>query len=382
MHDKNPVEPRKEVRGRYYRTFTYQDVDRVPDIEFSYWPQTIRRWLQEGLSLDLSPEEINRIGHAKVDEYFGFDRENRDGLALRTQMNPPFEEKIIEQKERSVVTRDADGAIAERFTHDVDESSIPHYLKFPVETPEDWTAMKERFRPDDPTRQIPADEIHRIRASAAEGKMISVFLCGPYGKLREFMGFENLSLAFYEYPEMVHEMVETWTQVCLSQIEQVPEDCPLDRVDWWEDMAGRNGPFVGPEMFREFLQPCYHAVMSAAKKRGCTISMVDSDGNPHDLVANWLEEGVNIMFPLEVPAGVDPFAWRGEFGRELRLRGGVAKRPLVEGGSAIDAELERIKPLLDQGGYIPHLDHLVPPDISFKNYCEYLEKKRRLIGKT
>jgi uroporphyrinogen decarboxylase len=53
----------------------------------------------------------------------------------------------------------------------------------------------------------------------------------------------------------------------------------------------------------------------------------------------------------------------------------------VRGGSAIDRELERIKPLLDQGGFIPHLDHLVPPDISFKNYCTYLEKKRKLIGK-
>ena len=37
--------------------------------------------------------------------------------------------------------------------------------------------------------------------------------------------------------------------------------------------------------------------------------------------------------------------------------------------------------MLEQGGYIPHLDHLVPPDISFRNYQEYLEKKRKLIGK-
>ena len=32
-------------------------------------------------------------------------------------------------------------------------------------------------------------------------------------------------------------------------------------------------------------------------------------------------------------------------------------------------------------GYVPHLDHLVPPDIPYKHYCEYLEKKRKLIGK-
>jgi uroporphyrinogen decarboxylase len=108
---------------------------------------------------------------------------------------------------------------------------------------------------------------------------------------------------------------------------------------------------------------------------------VDCDGNPHDIVANWLEEGVNTMFPLEIAAGVDPQAWRNEFGRELRLLGGIAKRPLVEGGQAIDRELERIRPLLEQGGYIPHLDHLVPPDIPYAHYCDYLDKKRKLIGK-
>jgi uroporphyrinogen decarboxylase len=47
----------------------------------------------------------------------------------------------------------------------------------------------------------------------------------------------------------------------------------------------------------------------------------------------------------------------------------------------IDRELERLKPLLDQGGYIPHLDHLVPPDIPYAHYCECREKKRKLIGK-
>jgi len=108
--------------------------------------------------------------------------------------------------------------------------------------------------------------------------------------------------------------------------------------------------------------------------------MVDCDGDPHDIVANWLEEGVNIMFPLEVQAGVDPYAWREEFGMDLRFRGGIAKRPLVEGGAAIDRELDRIRPLLEQGGFIPHLDHLVPPDIPYDHYCDYLDKKRGLIG--
>ena len=36
MLDKNPVQPR-DIESRHYRTLTYQETDRVPDIEFNFW---------------------------------------------------------------------------------------------------------------------------------------------------------------------------------------------------------------------------------------------------------------------------------------------------------------------------------------------------------
>ncbi len=372
---------RKEIKDRGYKVFTYQKTDRVPDIEFGYWPQTIRRWLREGMPIELTKEEQNQCFLGKLDRFFGFDEGDCVGVWAKCQMNPVFEEKILERKGESVILHDSGGGIAERYQADSDESSIPHYIKFPVENPDDWKRMKERFRIDDPIRARSEKEIVDLRKGVEEGKCVTVGFCGFYGQLRNWMGMENLSMAFYDYPEMVHDMVEHWAELCASQLESLPQDIPIDYVSWWEDMACKNGPLCGPEIFREFLQPGYHRVMQIAKKRGCMLSIVDCDGNPHDIVANWMEEGVNIMFPLEVAAGCDPFAWRKEFGMELRMRGAIGKVPLVEGGKAIDRELERIKPLLEQGGFIPHLDHLVPPDIPYKNYCEYLEKKRRLIGK-
>jgi len=370
---------RKEIADRYYRVFTYQDVDRVPDVEFGYWPQTIRRWLGEGLPADLAGEK-NAMFSEKVDRFFGFENEGHR-VSLPTGMNPQFEEQIIERRGDSVIMRDAAGIVAERFLNDVDASSIPHFLEFPVKTPDDWAAMKQRYRLDDPVRTVSDADIAAARAAAAQGKAIHVGCTGFYGQLRHWMGFENLSLAFYDQPDMIHDMVEHWSELTARRIEALPADLPIDQVAWWEDMASKNGPFVSPAMFAEFLQPGYHRVMSAAKRHGCALGVVDCDGNPHDIVANWLAEGVNIMFPLEVTAGCDPYAWREEFGMDLRIRGGIAKAPLVAGGSAIDVELERVRPLLEQGGVIPHLDHLVPPDISYDNYRYYLDRKRELIGK-
>jgi uroporphyrinogen decarboxylase len=373
---------RKDVKDRGYLTFMYQPVDRVPDYEFGYWPQTIRRWLKEGMKVDLTAEEQNQMFCGKLDRFFGFDEGFSHGIDLKLGMNPTFTEEVVERRAKSVVSRDGSGSLAERFLNDSDESSIPHFIKFPVETPDDWAKMKERYRFDDAIRDIPQEKILQARQAATEGKMISVFCPGPYGMLRAWMGFENLSVAFYDYPYMIHDMVEHMTELAVRQIRKLPADLPIDFSGWWEDMSSKNGPFVSPTAFRNFLQPQYHRIQDELRKHGLALSMVDSDGNPHDIVANWLEEGVNIMFPLEVAAGVDPYQWRKEFGREMRLRGGIAKQPLVQGGQAIDRELERIKPLLEQGGFVPHLDHLVPPDIPYNHYCEYLEKKRKLIGKS
>jgi hypothetical protein len=371
---------RDQVRDRFYRVFTYQDVDRVPDIEFGYWPQTIRRWLAEGMPLDLTPDETEEMFSRKVDDYFGFEHEGWN-IPRHIEMNPPFEEVILERRAESVIVRDETGIVAERYLHDSDRSSIPRFIEFPVKAPGDWARLKERYRLDDPVRAIKDSDLTEARQARDEKQAISMSFTGFYGQLRHWMGMENLSFAFYDHPDMVHDMVAHWAELCARQIEQLPGDIPIDQVNWWEDMASKNGPLVSPKVFREFLQPGYQRVMGAAKARGCVLGQVDCDGNPHAIVANWLEEGVNIMFPIEIAAGSDPHAWRKEFGRDLLLRGGINKRAIAEGGQAIDAELDRMRPLLEQGGCVPHLDHLVPPDISFENYREYLDKKRKLIGR-
>jgi len=371
---------RMNIQDRFYRTFTRQRVDRVPDIEFGYWPQTIRRWLKEGLPLALTADEQNQMFPRTLDDFFGFEHEGHQ-LQLFLDMNPPFVEEILETRGDSVIMQTDDGIIAQRFLNHADGSSIPHYIQFPVATPQDWANLKTRYRADDPARAVNSAVVAAVRQAMAAHQAVVFGVCGFYGQMRNWMGVENLSLAFYDYPEMIHDMVALWSDLMVRQIDALPADVAIDQVHWWEDMACKNGPLVSPAVFREFIQPGYHRVMAAAHRRGCVLGMVDCDGNPHDLVPNWLEEGVNIMFPLEVAAGVDPYVWRREFGPQLLLRGGIGKAPLVQGGRAIDAELERVRPLLEQGGYIPHLDHLVPPDISYRNYCEYLEKKRKLIGR-
>ncbi len=86
------------------------------------------------------------------------------------------------------------------------------------------------------------------------------------------------------------------------------------------------------------------------------------------------------MFPLERAGGSDPVMFRKKYDHGLLLMGGVDKRKMALGGDEIIRELEYLAPLVEEGGFIPHCDHLCPADISLEKYRFYLKKKRELFG--
>ncbi|MHB9126577.1 MAG: uroporphyrinogen decarboxylase family protein, partial [Armatimonadota bacterium] len=114
---------------------------------------------------------------------------------------------------------------------------------------------------------------------------------------------------------------------------------------------------------------------------GVTLVSLDCDGLIDALVPIWLENGVNVMFPIEVgtwDAGIKP--WREKYGKQVRGVGGMRKYVFAEDYAAVDAEIERLEGLVDLGGYIPCPDHRISPDAKWENVCYYTERMRVVFG--
>lgn len=106
---------------------------------------------------------------------------------------------------------------------------------------------------------------------------------------------------------------------------------------------------------------------------------LDCDGKIDDLILLRLDVGVNCMFPIEIGAWcADPVSYRKKYGQQLLMIGGVDKHILAGSKQAIEAEVYRLLPLVEEGGYIPTPDHRVPPDVPLQNYLHYLETARRV----
>ena len=362
-------------RERWLAVLRHEPVDRVPDLEFGAWQQTIDRWHEEGM-----PEEAGGIWEG-INRYFHTDDlEYGPGPGVNAYLLPGFEFKVLEEKGDHVVVQEGDGAVAEMIRPELG-ASIPHYLRHALETRADWEKIRdERLDPGSPGR-VP-DNLEELCRKSLEADYPVFFGCGSvYGWLRNWMGVENLSLAIGEDPEWVNEMMTYLTDLKMKLFERVAGKCRIDVGTWWEDMCFNKGPLVSPRWFRKYMVPQYKRVTEFLRREcGCEFHMLDCDGNIHQLVAPWLEGGINVMFPVEA-AHTNGHEIKGLFGRQIALRGYFNKLALIAGKEAIDREFERLRPLLRGGGFIPHTDHLVPPDVSWENYNYYREKKCEFIGK-
>ena len=153
----------------------------------------------------------------------------------------------------------------------------------------------------------------------------------------------------------------------------------IDVIGFGEDIAYKNGPLMSPAMVEKMIVPRYRKVMDFAHEHGIDLTWHDSDGDLRLLLPLWLDCGVNSTAPCEVAAGMVPVELRQQFGRELRIIGGIDKREVAKGKDAIDAEIARNRPLIEEGGFLPAIDHSVSSDISFDDYRYYVDAMREAL---
>jgi uroporphyrinogen decarboxylase len=300
-----------------------------------------------------------------------------DDFQLHERMIPEFEERVIERRERTVVVQDWKGNICEisdqyetRHLKDGIDFVTRRWIKCPVECRADWESMKKRYDATAPER-LPEDA--RVRAAKLETRdyPIGFQFSGPFWQLREWMGFENLCVAFYDDPSLVQEMVEFWTDHVATLIRRGLRYVTPDWFHISEDMAYKAHAMISPDMCRKYLLPCWRAWGDIVRGAGVPLYGVDSDGFIGELIPIWIEAGVNFCDPVEVAAHNDICELRKQFGREMAYTGGIDKRAIAAGGSLLEDEVNRVTPVIEDGGYIPGCDHGVPSDISWENFVSY-----------
>ena len=367
-------------RERFINVMEYGPVDRVPNYEVGAWAQTRIRWEEEGLdSRDLTWDWFT--GEER------FEMDAREYIPVNFGMLPPFTPEVLEEGERHEIIRDASGRIRKALKEGAiggARTSMDQYLRFPVENREDLQDLKKRFIPELGSR-YPAQwrEIMLPRWRERDHVLVlgrNTSTLGFYWRAREWMGTEGLSYAWYDKPDLMHEMMEFIADFTIEIARPVMDETDVDYVFVNEDMAMKNGPLLSPDTYREFIFRHMKRLVEFLKSKGARYVIVDSDGNPEPLIPLLMDAGVDGIWPLErASQDTDPVFLRKKYGRDLRLWGAVDKRELAKGEKAIDSHLRELAPLVEEGGFIPTVDHTVPPDVSLANFTYYMQQKQKLL---
>jgi hypothetical protein len=359
-----------------------------------FWNATLQKWVKQG-----APEKI--VEAKFLGNYFRFQhmtslleiRSGIWGLEARpktdmshgiiiheglTPLVPAFKPEIITEDEHSVTLKNGGGQIQKYLKSGLDR--MPTFLDWPVKDRASWNEIKKRLDPSTPERW-PSDWDAYVQKINSKSEPISLEVGGFYGYLREWVGSENILYMFYDDPVLIEDMMEQMLYLETEVIKRTLKDIKVQQATFWEDMCYKAGPLISPDMIRKFILPRWKKITDLLHSYGVDVIFMDCDGNVEKLIPICLEAGINHLWPFEVAAGNDAVAIRKKYGKDLIIGGTIDKRSLMKDKKAIREEvLSKVPFLLGQGGYFPSVDHLVPPDVTFENYCYFINTMREVAG--
>jgi hypothetical protein len=200
--------------------------------------------------------------------------------------------------------------------------------------------------------------------------------------VNDWRRFEQVIESLNDKPDYVREVMQIESEMVATLAEQFLSEVQIDAAIFSEPIGGNNGALISPRMYEKFVLSSYIPILEILKRHGVEVIILRTYANARVLIPSMVKFGINCLWACETNAkAMDYRSIRGEYGRDLRLIGGIDLDVLREGKEAIRREVEeKVPPLLEQGGYVPLADGRVRTDIPLDSYIYYrqlLEKVTR-----
>lgn len=390
--------------------------------EFGYWGGTINKWYQSGLP-QIKPAKIpdrytsvlssiytkswtseNKYltkgqfpnGYAimagglywptqgfamdyDVRDYFKMDQ-TQQLIDLNLFFYPMFEPKTLEEDDEKIKYLDLDGVVRIYLKK---SATMASGWEWPITDKTSWEKLKEeRLNLKDIRKRLPDDWKEKVKEYKKREYPLGIggYPLGFFGTPAHLIGYDKLFFMYYDEPELLKDIIETFTEVWIAVFEEVLAEVEVDHLQIWEDISFGSGCMVSDAIMREFMLPYYKRLTGFLKSKGVDLIFVDTDGDCMKIIPFFIEAGVTGMFPFEANCGMDIMRVRKEF-PHLALMGGIPKSEIQKGRKRIDEILEPVQQVLKMGGYIPFGDHFIPPEVEWEDFRYYRNKLNELIDR-
>jgi len=313
-------------RQRFYETFHYGNPDRIPYFEEGIRSETLEVWRENGLPKDFDPQEQ-------------FPSDRREEIKLDVDPHPGFDTWPSRIRDLDRLKKHLDPS---------DDSRLP----------ENW----------DPARLQDHTDVLMVRVH--EGFFLSM-------GVEDGRSFTRLMYQLADQPDFVHEYMRNQGEFAAALAERVLQEVEFDAMVFSEPIGDNNGALISPRMYEDYVLRSYEPLLSLARQYGVKTIICRTYASMKILIPSLLKWGIDCLWACEVEQTVMNYpALRREFGRDLKLIGGIDLDALREGKDAIQRAMDEIAHLVAEGGYIPLADGRVRPDVPYENYLYYRELLR------
>jgi len=382
-------------RQRAMAVLNYEEYDRLPIVHFGYWEETLVKWANEG---HINMDDAISWGDGtpvckRISDKLGFDFAWYNCFLDFGLLTPPFEQVVMKERpdgSKEVLNPDGVVTLQKEGAH-----GIPAEISHTLVDRKSWEEhYKHRLQFDEKCVTEATVNNGEVFLPFSEGGLnflkdknrenpVGLMLGSLMGRIRDFLGVVGLSYMMMDDEELLDEIIQTVSDFCYDRAKFVlAQGGKFDFAHYWEDICFKNGPLISPSVFDAKVGPQYKRLNDLVKSYGIHIISLDCDGLIDALIPTWLNNGVNTMFPIEVGtwnASIAP--WREKYGKEILGVGGMNKVVFARDKEAIAQEIERLKPLVELGGFIPSPDHRIAPDAKWENVQYYCEKMREVFCK-
>jgi hypothetical protein len=320
-------------RERFRETMAYGTTDRVPYFEEGIREEVIKVWRNQELS-----------GHADLSGLFPCDY--RERMEVNLDPRPDLERWPTTIAELDTFQRHLDHQDKQRL-------------------PEQWSGRVREWQHRDHVLML---YVHR-----------GFFKTMGVRSWRRFLEVMDLLI---DNPETVRRMMAMQGHFSAKLTERVLSEVSIDAAVFSEPIGGNDQPLISPQMYEEIVLKSYEPVLKVLNRHGVETIILQTYANARMLIPSFLRGGFNCLWVCEVNIdAMDYRSIRREFGRDLRLIGGIDLDCLRNDKAAIQREIEtKVPPLIEDGGYIPLADGRVREDVPFENYAYYRQLLQTMLN--
>ncbi|MFW6065910.1 MAG: uroporphyrinogen decarboxylase family protein [Planctomycetota bacterium] len=232
--------------------------------------------------------------------------------------------------------------------------SLSDIESYPLEDPSDWL-----------TDHLSAE----VEAAHAEGLVAEGWVGHMYETAWQIRGYEQFLMDMVERPSWAECLLERLAARNAVRAEAFAR-AGADLIRCGDDVANQRSLMFSPDMWRRMIHSRWSRIWRRVKEiHPCAVVWYHSDGNVAPIVGELVEDGLDILNPLQ-PECLDVDGIHRRYGHRLSFDGLMGTQSTMPHGSPDDVR-RRVRDVLDRygcdGGVIISPTHVLEPEVPLAN---------------